>query len=462
MGRLKTNSEAFLTFEPDVQESGKPLSEYVGALLRKIKLLWEHRRFLITMTLAGFGIAAGISFLLPVKFVATAYLMPPDMNPISGLDMMIDMKSGGALEGAMSGELNDVLGMRSPGQLYIREMQTRSVEDDLIKRFDLYRVYRAKSLEAVRKALEANSAFDEDRKSGIISVNVKDKDPNRAAAIANGYADELGRLQADLNSDAGRREREYFGAQLVAAREQLGKSSKALSDFSAQNAALNLPLQDAAAVTSMSEVQGQLIAAEAELKGLLPIYADDSLRVREARAQIEELHRQLDQIKGTTPSSHAQASDKEGTPGSSNSSSSRMKQLAGLTTEYIDLFGKTKTDEAMVETLTQQYQIAKLEESRHVAEIQLVDPAQAPERRTFPKRRVMALQGLLFGFFCAAVVVLARDWWHTASEDNEWKRAFDPFLKKTHGGDTGPLVEPGLERYPDREKVEPQPTRSRY
>jgi len=459
----RTDIESFLSLEPESEEAGKPLHEYVGALLGKLALLWKHRRLVSAVSLGGLAIAICISLLLPVKFVATAFLMPPDMNPISGLDMMIDMKSGGALMGAMGGELNDVLGMRSPGQLYIREMQTRPVEDDLIKRFDLFRVYHGKTLEGVRKVLEANSAFDEDRKSGIISVQITDKDPTRAAALANGYAEELGRLQADINSDAGRREREYFGGQLLAAHEQLEQSSKALSDFTGRNAALNLPLQDAAVVTSMSEVQGQLIAAQAELKGLLPIYAEDSLRVREARAQISELEHQLDQIKGqTAPSGKPPLSDAGKDTANGNGPASRMKQLSGLTTEYMELYGKAKTDEAMVETLTQQYQIAKLEESRHVAEVQLVDPAQVPERKTYPKRRWIALEGLLLGFFFATFFVLVRDWWHNTSDDNEWKRMLRPFVEKGHSQETDRTLsrESGLPT--DAEELEPQPTRSKF
>jgi uncharacterized protein involved in exopolysaccharide biosynthesis len=395
-------------------------------------LLWMSRRSLIAGTSVGFIVALGISFLLPTKYLATAYLMPPDMNPVSGLDMMIDMKSGGALMGAMGGELNDVLGMRSPGQLYIREMQTRPVEDNLIKRFNLNQVYRAKYLEATRKALETNTAFDEDRKSGIISVQVTDRSPARAAEIANAYADELGKLQADLTSGAGRREREYFGTQLIAARAQLDQSSRALSDFSAKNGALNLPLQGAAVVSSMSEVQGQLIAAEAELKGILPIYTENNLRVREVRAQIAELEVQLAQIKGQAPASATLASHKPSEAGGATVPASRMNQLAGLTTEYMGLYSKAKTDAAMVETLTQQYDIAKLQESRHVAEIQLVDPAQAPERKTFPKRRLICLMGLVLGFFGAVTYVLAKDWWLNAGDENEWKKMLRSILDQAH------------------------------
>jgi uncharacterized protein involved in exopolysaccharide biosynthesis len=454
--------ESLLALEPDIDDPGKPLHTYFKGLVDKIGLLWMYRRFLITFTSLCVVIALGISFLLPTRYVATAYLMPPDMNPVSGLDMMIDMKSGGALMGAMGGELNDVLGMRSPGQLYIREMQTRPVEDGLIKRFNLSDAYRAKSLEATRKSLEANTAFDEDRKSGIISVQVTDTSPARAAEIANAYADELGRLQADLNSSAGRREREYFGTQLIAARAQLEQSSRALSDFSGKNGAINLPLQDAAVVSSMSEVQGQLIAAEAELKGILPIYTENHLRVRELRAQISELEKQLEQIRGQAPHSGPAASSQPGENSGASGSPSRMNQLAGLTTQYMGFYGKAKTDEAMVETLTQQYEIAKLQESRHVAEIQLVDPALAPERKTYPKRKMICLIGLVLGFFCAVTYVVAKDWWRNAGDENEWKKLLQPVLNNAPRKSASSSSAHNDNHRANDLEMDPQPTRSKY
>jgi uncharacterized protein involved in exopolysaccharide biosynthesis len=432
VGKLKADTESFLTFEPDFGEPGKPLHEYAKWLLGKIEVLWSHGGFIAKVAFLCLAVAVGISFLLPVKYAATAYLMPPDMSPTSGLDLMIDMKSGGDLMGAMGGmggALNDMLGMRSPGQLYIQEMQSRPVEESLVKSFDLNRIYHKKSREMAIKMLAANTQFDEDRKSGIISVKVSDKDPNRAAAIANAYAEQLGRLQSDIISTSGRREREYFEAQLAIARGQLEKSSQALSDFSSKNAALNLPLQDVAVVSSMSSVQGQLIAAQAEFKGLLPIYTVNNLRVREARAQIEELQRQLDQIRGRGSASNSPTSDKPSEAAPAGAAVG-MAKLAGLSTEYTNLYRQAKTDETMVETLTQQYEISKLEESRHVAEVQLLDPAEAPERKSSPKRAWISLTGLLLGCLFAVIYVLTQDWWHNTSEENEWKKLLLPFGNK--------------------------------
>ena len=431
MGNSKTDNDSLLAFEFDSEEPGKPLIEYVRGLLSKGELLWLHKWSLIVTATVGFAIAVGISLLLPARFMATAYFLPPEMGPTSGLDLLIGMKTGGAMMGSSVGNmLNSVLGTNTPGQLYIQEMQSRPVEDELIKRFDLKRVYRSKSLEATRKILEGSTKFDENRKSGIISVIVTDKDPTRAAALANGYAEELGQFLADLGSDSGRREREFFEAQLKISREQLKQSSNALSDFSSKHSALNLPLQSTAIISSTSAVEGRMIAAQAQLNGLLSIYTENNIRVKQARAQIAELQYQLSQMQGKAPSSTATVSAKPGEASKANGSSSKMQQISELSTEYMDLYRAAKIDETMVETLTQQYEISRLEETRHVSRIQLLDPAQTPERKSFPKRRQLSIIGMLLGFLIGVGYVLARSWWQNTSDDNEWKHLLCPIVSK--------------------------------
>lgn len=431
MGNLKTDSETLLALDFDSEESGKPLVEYVRLLFSKIELLWRHKWLLIVPAIIGFAIALGLSLLQPARYMATAFFLPPEMNPTSGLDLLIGMKTGGAMMGGGVGSmLNDMFGTRTPGQLYIQEMQSRPVEDSLIKRFDLNSVYHSKSKEATRAVLAAGTKFNEDRKSGIISVSVTDKDPNRAAALANGYAEELGQFLADINSGAGHREREYFETQLKISQEQLRQSSKALSDFSSKNSALNLPQQSAAIISSTSALEGRLIAAQTQLNGLLPIYTENNIRVKQARAQIAELQLQLSQMQGKALPSSATASANPGTSAAANGSSSKMQQIAGLSTEYMDLYRAAKTDEAMVETLTQQYEIAKLEETRHLSKIQLLDPAQLPERKTFPKKKLISIVGLISGFLLGFIYVVFSDLWKNTSDENEWKKLFLPFINK--------------------------------
>jgi uncharacterized protein involved in exopolysaccharide biosynthesis len=444
VGNVHTDTESWLELESNIEKPGKPLHEHIRLLFDKIAFLWTQKRYLMKAAIIGFLVAVVISLLLPVKYTASADLLPPDMNPPTGLDMMIGMKAGAAALGGMSSQLNDVLGTKSIGELTIQEMQTNIVEDRLIKRFDLLSVYRTKTMETTRKALVGNTKFSEDRKSGIINVKVDDKDPRRAADIANAYGEELGKLLSDLSSDAGHREREYFAAQLVNARKLQELSTKALNDFSAQNAALELPLQNAEAVSSVAAVQRQLIAEQAELKGLSPLYTENNAKVKQARAQIAELQRQLGELRGKTGTTIASESSVSGRQGNGSGSPSEMKQLADLSTDYADLYVKAKADEAMVDNLIQQYKFSELQESRHVAQIQLLDPAQIPEKKSSPRRGRIALLGLFLGFLIGASLVVTSEWWHGTSDENEWKRILRPFANKIRNGKVGRFMLPRM------------------
>src|SRR5713101_8265202 len=164
----------------DLEPEGKPFRFYLGRILSTLTLLWANARYLVWRTAAVMVATLGILFLLPNQYTATVYLNPPKLNAMSGLTLMIAAKTGAMAMPALSGQMGDLLGLRSPGQVYIRQMQTGIVENALIGKFDLAKVYKTKTHLQTLKALESATAFDEDRKSGVVSVAVTDKDPKRA------------------------------------------------------------------------------------------------------------------------------------------------------------------------------------------------------------------------------------------------------------------------------------------
>ena len=393
---------------------GKPLYVHAAALLEKAALLWAHRRRLGRAVVIVMAITAGLSLLLPNRYTATVSLMPPDTNPMSGLSALLGMKSPGA---SLSGQFGDLMRLRTPGQLYIQLMQSRVVEDRLIARFGLMQVYGARKRPAARRRLAAGTRFSEDRKSGIVSVSVTDAQAGRASDLANGYAAELGRMLADLASSAGRREREYFEAQLLAARQELGQSTQRLSEFAGSHAVLDVPEQSRALVESTAAIEGQLIASQAELSGLQQIYAERHERVQQARAKIAELKRQLGQIRG------------RGAPGSPpEGAQPTVKTLSALAVPYADLYRRVKITEAVVATLSQQYEIARLQESRHVADIQVMDPAEAPERKSSPHRLTLTLGAGLLCLLLGCARILAVEWWRRVAVDNPWRKVLAPVV----------------------------------
>ncbi len=405
-------------YTPDPE--GKPLHFYAAAILRIGALLWSNRWYIGRIVLIAVVIAAGATMLLPTRFVAVAYLMPPDnTSGMSGLSLLMGMRGSDSGRG-VGNQIGTMLGMPSPTQLYVRALQSNRVEDRMIERFDLLKVYQTKLRSSARQRLEDNTEVSEERKSGVISIAVTDSDPTRAAQMANAYWEELDRLLLEVNTNAAKRERQYDEEQLALAKMDLQKAAKEFGDFAGKNVAIDVPEQGRAAVESMAALQGQLIAAETQLKGLLQVYNEDQGPVRLLRAQIGELRRQLAQLAGKTPANNDALPD--------------LKRLSSLGGPYLDLYQRLRVQQAVVEVLSQQYQLAKLQEVREVPSIRVMDVAEVPERKSFPPRAMIVVLCAFLGFCFATTKVLLRRWWSQADPEDPWKKLLTPMVG--HYGDS--------------------------
>jgi len=262
----------------------------------KLRLLWEQRRFLARVTIGGLLAATAISFLIPKRYESTTRLMPPDSQ--SGASMAMLGALANRVGGSLSGLGGDVLGLKSTGVLFVGILESRTVQDALIDKFDLRRVYGSHGWEGARMELARNTSVSEDRKSGIITIRVTDKSPQQAAAMAVEYVAELNRVVNQLSTSSAHREREFLEERLRAVQLDLGDAEKKFSQFASQNTAIDIKEQGKAMVEAAATLQGQLIAAESELEGLKQIYTDNNVRVRSTRARISELRNQLEKLGG--------------------------------------------------------------------------------------------------------------------------------------------------------------------
>ena len=372
--------------EPEVPEGGFPkppeVTEDIEAgrrrLVVKLRLLWKERRFLTRAAVAGLLLGTLLAFLSPKRFESTTQLMPPDSQSSSGMAMLaaLSAKTGSGL-GAYAG---DLLGLKSSGALFIGILRSRTVQDRLVERFDLRKVYGARLEEAARRSLAENTEISEDRKSGIITITATDRDPRRAAAMAEAYVEELDRLVSELSTSSAHRERLFLEGRLTAVKQELDQASKEFSQFASKNTAIDIKEQGRAMVDAAATLMGELIAAESELKGLEQIYTPNNVRVRSVRARIAELRKQLEKMggkEGTETNNPATASD-------SLYPSIRKLPLLGVT--YADLYRRTKIQEAVYETLTQEYELAKVQEAKETPSVKVLDVARVPERKSFPPR----------------------------------------------------------------------------
>jgi capsule polysaccharide export protein KpsE/RkpR len=408
-----------------IEESPQPITEEVSLegvssyelrakAVGQLRLLWGERRFLGRVFLAGLVVGLLVAFLIPARYEATVQLMPPDSQSTTGVAMLaaLTARAGNSNLGSVAG---DLLGIKSSGALFVGVLGSRTVQDRLVERFQLKKVYSYKLDEDARKKLQERTGLSEDRKSGIIDITVVDRDPKRAAAIAQAYVEELNQLVTELSTSGAHRERVFLEERLKAVKQDLDDASQKFSQFASKNAALDIKEQGRAMVDAASRLQGEKIAAESELKGLEQIYMPSNVRVRAAQARISELQHQLEKLGGKETGAVGQTT----APSDSLYPSIRELPLLGVT--WADLYQRTRIQEAVYEALTQQYELAKVQEAKETPSVKVLDGASVPEKKSFPPRTFITCL-VAFSFLGAAVVgVFVRERWNDTDAQDPGK-----------------------------------------
>src|ERR1700722_371800 len=379
-----------------------------------LRLLWDRRQSFLRAIAVGLLVSTLVAFLIPKSYTSTARLMPPDTQSPSGLAMMTALaaKAGGGL-GSMAG---DLLGLKNSGALFVGVLRSQTVQDRLVQQFGLQKVYGKKLITDARAVLEENTGISEDRKSGIIEIGVADHDPKRAAAIANGYISQLNSLVAELSTSTAHRERVFLEGRLVVVKNELDDATNQLAQFSSKSNTLDIQTEGKAMLDAAGSLAGAMIAAQSELEGLRQIYTDDNSRVRALNARVLELRKQLQKLGGA-------AGDVAKAPNSSPETSNGMpyptiRSLPLLGAQYANYYRRAKIQETVFELLTEQYELAKVEEAKETPSVKVLDPAQVPEKKSFPPRMLVILIGTFLVFSATVIWVLGAEQWRgTVSDD---------------------------------------------
>jgi uncharacterized protein involved in exopolysaccharide biosynthesis len=390
-------------------------SQGPGNSVAHLRLLWEHRRLLARVVLYGLLASTLIAFLIPPRYESVARLMPPDSNQSGGLAMAAAALSGSA--GGMGSIATEMLGLKSTSDIFVGILSSRTVQDKLIQQFDLKKLYGDRRMEDARKDLGQRTGISVDRKSQIITLSVSDHDPKRAAAMGESYIAELNRLVAELSTSSARRERIFLEERLKDVSQDLEAAEKEFSQFSSKNTAIDIKEQGKAMVEAAATLQGQYIAAQSELEGLKQIYTDNNVRVRSVRARIAELKHQLEKLGGKGE----QASESSGQQPDFLYPSIRKLPLLGVT--YADLYRRTRVQEAVFESLTKEYEMAKVQEVKEIPTVKVLDSPNIPDKKSFPPRTLVMFFGTAFAFAIATTWIFSKKAWdQTDSSDN--RKAF--------------------------------------
>jgi capsule polysaccharide export protein KpsE/RkpR len=395
--------------------SEMPLEDSREWQAEQLRLLWGRRRFFFRAVAAGLLVSTLCAFSIRKSYTSTTQLMPPDPQSTSGMAMMAAMaaKAGGGLGGVAG----DLLGLKSSGALFIGVLRSQTSQDRLIQQFDLRKVYGARLVMDARMRLDEYTSISEDKKSGIITISVTDHSPQRAAALAGAYVDQLNSLVSELSTSSAHRERVFLEERLKVAKQELDDASNQLAQFSSKNNTLDMQQEGKAMLDAAGTIGGEMIAAQAQLEGLRQIYTDNNSRVRSLNARVGELRKQLAKLGGTPAKgadggtdSASQSADPAPAP-TNGLPFPTIRSLPLLGAKYADYYRRAKIQETVYELLTEQYELAKVQEAKETPSVKVLDPARVPERKSFPPRLVIMFLGTFLVCAMSVVWVLGSARW---------------------------------------------------
>jgi len=350
----------------------------------------QRKKLVVMVTAVCAGIALILAFALPPEYTATVIILPPQGNT-SMSSMLASQLSG--INSAMGGVAGSVLGMKNINDMYVSMLKSRSVEDAVIQRYGLQSEYKKAYLADTRKALEKHAKIDGTTKDGLIRLNFNDRNPNRAAEIANGYVDQFRNLSQHLAITEASQRRVVFENQLEKTKIDLENADEALKRTQLSTGMVQVDGQARAMIDSAARLRAQIVAKEVQIQAMRSYAGDENPALTQAETELDGLRSQFSKMVG----SHGGSTDDVFLP-------KGQVPEAGL--EYVRRLRDVKYYEAIFDVLAKQLELARLDEAREGAFIQIVDPAVPPERKSFPKRWLITIAGVAAGFTFGIMMAL--------------------------------------------------------
>ena len=374
-------------------------------LLDYLIVLLKRKKLIISITLGAAAITAIIVFIMTPIYRAETRILPPQTGSSSTALSMLTQMSGAQ-------GITESLGLKTPSDLYVGMLESRTVADRIIDRFNLMELYKADYREDARKELlEDVLGAETDKDSGIITISVEDKDPKRAADMANAFVEELKNLTKGLAVTEASQRRLFFEEQLKDTKMALVKAEEEMQGFQEKTGALQVDAQTKAIIEGIAMLRAQIAAKEVQLK-VMRTYAT---------AQNPDFQRAEDELNGLK----AELGKLEAKGGSGHDTIIPTGRMPEVGTEYVRRLRDLKFYEDLYELLTKQYEAAKLDEAKEAAVIQVIDKAIQPEKRAKPKRTLMVLIATFTGFFLSIFVAFFLEYKESASRDPENKERFE-------------------------------------
>lgn len=366
-------------------------------LLDMLTVLVRHKRLLIVFPLVVALVVAGITLMLPPVYRATATLLPPQQGQSGAAALLSQLGGAGAMLSAA--------GLKNPNDVYVGMLKSRTIADNLVKRFALLKVYETESLEKAREQLQASTSIGAS-KSGLITVAVEDTDSVRSAKLTNAYIEELVKLTKVLAVTEASQRRLFFEQQLEISKNNLSAAELQLKRTLDTHGVISVDSESRAIVTTVAQLRAQISAKEIQLNSLRAFVTPNNQDFKRTQEELLSLRGELGRLEN----------------GRATGVGAADQNPQGL--ENIKTLREVKYHQMLYELLAKQYEMARLDESSDSSMIQVLDPAVTPEHKFKPKRAILVLISAVMAFFLAIALAFAREsllkWRKSPAGSQKW------------------------------------------
>lgn len=363
----------------------RPEDEEEISLLELLRVVVRNLPLIARIT----GTAALLSIVLSLTmknvYTAKATLLPPQKDSGGGAAALL-ASMGGGLAGLAGG-------LGGSSDLYLGILKSRSVTDSVIKRLDLHTELKSKNADDTRKQLQGLVKFQAG-KDGIISITADYNDPAKAALLVNTFVDELQRKSMQLNLTKAGTERSFLEKRLAVVKQDLKTAEEEMKVFQEKNKTIKADSQAAAAIEGIARLRAEIVSKEVQLAALRNSMTDESSEVSTVLAGLSRLRKQLNSMSG--------AGEGGVIPSVGNAPS--------IGIEYVRRLRELKTQEALFEQLTKQFELAKISEARDSSSLQVLDEAVAPLRKSKPRRSRIVFFATAAAFFCSVFLAFVKEY----------------------------------------------------
>ncbi|MFC1813821.1 GumC family protein [Thermodesulfobacteriota bacterium] len=362
-------------------------------LLDLFQVILNRKKMIVGITAVAIIISVVVSLLLPEMFTATARILPPQESK-SGISGLLS-DAGGMLGGLAGG----FLGSQTSSELYVGILESRTIADAVINKFNLKELYDMEYLADVYKKLADRTEISVSRQDQIVSVSVEDRDPQRAADMANLYIQALDHINRTVKITEGYRKRVFLETRLSQVHQDLVKAEVELKEFQEKYKLVSLDEQARVAIEGAARIKGEIISAKTELEVMKQFGTERQIEAIMLKAKIAELQNQLAKIEGSTSIKGAKGGNI--TVKKDSDFYIPFNELPELGMQLVRFIREAKIQEKIFELVTSQYELAKVEEAKDIDTIQVLDKAVPPDKKSSPKRSLIVILSTFLAFFFA-------------------------------------------------------------